>query len=134
MLALRWYIFLESKTIFLIWYNLCEQLLKSGFSFILYFFKRFYLFMHERHREKGRDTGRERGSTLHAGSLMWDSIPGLQDHALSQRQMLNHWATKASQFYPLENQSMLCRSILREHKIQITISLSSTQWINSIHP
>ena len=31
----------------------------------------------------------------HAGSLMWDSIPGLWDHALSQRQMLNRWATQA---------------------------------------
>ena len=27
---------------------------------------------------------------------MWDSIPGLQDHALGQR--LNHWATQASLF------------------------------------
>ena len=56
------------------------------------FFKRFYLFIHERHthththtqrereRERGRDTGRGR-SRLHAGSLIWDSIQGLQDHA-----------------------------------------------------
>ena len=33
----------------------------------------------EREREGGRDTGRGR-SRLHAGNLMWDSIPGLQDH------------------------------------------------------
>ena len=47
------------------------------------FFLRFYLFIHEGHREKERqrDTGRGR-SRLHAGSPMWDSIPGLQDHAL----------------------------------------------------
>ncbi|CAD7684600.1 unnamed protein product [Nyctereutes procyonoides] len=32
---------------------------------------------------------RER-SRLHAGSQMWDSILGLWDHALSQRQTLNH--------------------------------------------
>ncbi|CAD7673553.1 unnamed protein product [Nyctereutes procyonoides] len=31
--------------------------------------------------KRGRDTGRGR-SRLHAGSLMWDSIPGLQDHTL----------------------------------------------------
>ena len=43
----------------------------------------------ERERERGRDTGRGR-SRLHAESLMWDLIPGLQDHALSQRQTLNH--------------------------------------------
>ena len=35
----------------------------------------------EREREKGRDRGRGR-SRLHAGSLMRDSILGLQDHAL----------------------------------------------------
>ena len=48
------------------------------------------LFMREREkeRERGRDTGRGR-SRLQAGSPMWDSILGLQDHALSQRQMLN---------------------------------------------
>ena len=39
-----------------------------------------------RDREKGRDTGRGR-SRLHAGSPMWDSILGLQDHTLGQRQI-----------------------------------------------
>ena len=36
-----------------------------------------------------------------AGSLspMWDLIPGLQDHALSRKQMLNPWATQASLFF-----------------------------------
>ena len=37
----------------------------------------------ERERERGRDTGRGR-SRLHAGSLMWDRIPGLQDHARAE--------------------------------------------------
>ena len=54
----------------------------------LAFFKRFYLFMRERERERGRDTGRGR-SRLRAGSLIWDSIPGLQDDALGQRQTPN---------------------------------------------
>ena len=49
----------------------------------------------ERERERGRDTGRGR-SRLHAGSLMWDSIPGLQDRALGQRQALNRCATQGS--------------------------------------
>ena len=44
-----------------------------------------YLFIHsfmiDRKREVG-DTGRGR-SRLHAGSPMWDLIPGLQDHTLS---------------------------------------------------
>ena len=41
-----------------------------------------------RERERGRDTGRGR-SRLHAGSLMWESILGTQDHALNQRQVLS---------------------------------------------
>lgn len=45
-----------------------------------FFLKRFYLFIHGE-RERSRDTGRGR-SRLHAGSLMWDSIPGLQHHTL----------------------------------------------------
>ena len=49
-----------------------------------FFFKD--LFMRDTHR--GRDIGRER-SRLHAGSLMWDLISGLQDHTLGQRQALN---------------------------------------------
>ena len=52
--------------------------------------KKIYLFIHERHtqRDRDRNTGRGR-SRLHARSLMWDSIPGPQDHALGQRQALN---------------------------------------------
>ena len=46
-------------------------------------------------RERGRDIGRGR-SRLHAGSPMWDSILGLQDHAPGQRQALNHCATQGS--------------------------------------
>ena len=42
----------------------------------------------EAERERGRDTGRGR-SRLHVGSPTRDSIPGLQDHALDQRQVLN---------------------------------------------
>ena len=54
------------------------------------FFLRFYLFIHERRRERDRDRGKGR-SRLHAGSPMWDSIPGLQNHALGQRaQPLSH--------------------------------------------
>ena len=41
------------------------------------FKKTFCLFIHEGHRERGRDTGRGR-SRLPTGSPMWDSIPGPQ--------------------------------------------------------
>ena len=54
-------------------------------SFFFSFFLNFvYLFMGDR----GRDTGKGR-SRLHAGSPMWDSILGPQDHTLGQRQELN---------------------------------------------
>lgn len=62
----------------------------------LIFFLRSHLFIHERHTERGRDTGRRR-SRLHVRILMQDSIPGPRDHALSQRQKLNHWATQVPQ-------------------------------------
>ena len=50
------------------------QIFVLSFSFFL----RFYLFIHERHTERGRDTGRGR-SRLRAGSPMQDSIqdPGV---------------------------------------------------------
>ena len=44
---------------------------------------------------RGRDIGRGR-SRLLAESSMWDTIPGPQNHALSQSQMFNCWATQAS--------------------------------------
>ena len=48
------------------------------------------LFIYDRpQRERGRDTGGGR-SRLHARSPTRDSILGLQDHALGQRQALNH--------------------------------------------
>ena len=54
--------------------------------FISLFFLRFYLFIHrDIERERGRDTGKGR-SRLHAESLTWDLILGLQDHALGWRQ------------------------------------------------
>ena len=50
-------------------------------------------FIHEKHTERGRDTGRG-GNRLPAANPMWDLIQGPRDHNLSQRQMLNHWATQ----------------------------------------
>ena len=65
--------------------NFFYLLIDSSFiSYSTWVFLRFYLLIHERHRERSR---------LHAGSQMWGSIPGPWDHVLSQRQTLNHWAT-----------------------------------------
>ena len=40
---------------------------------------------------------------------MWDSIPGLQDHALSLRQTLNHWTTQVS-LHVLSRRTAECSS------------------------
>ena len=53
-----------------------------------------------RDRERDKDIGRGR-SRLPAGTLMWDSISGPQDHALSQRQRLNHRAPQLPRFIAL---------------------------------
>ena len=42
---------------------------------LILIFLRFYLCIHERHGERGRDIGRGR-SRFPVGNPMWDSIPG----------------------------------------------------------
>ena len=85
----------DSQTFFLGSYVSGLWLLKNIFN----------LFIHERHAERGRDVGRGR-NRLHAGSPMLDSIPWLRDHALSQRQTLNCWATQASHELQLFHQGL----------------------------
>ena len=46
-------------------------------------------------RERQRHRQREKQAPC-TGSLTWDSIPGLQDHALGQRQAPNCCATQGS--------------------------------------
>ena len=49
------------------------------------------------HRERERQRHRQREKQAPCtGSPTWDSIPGLQDRALGQRQALNHCATQGS--------------------------------------
>ena len=57
-----------------------EIICAESLQFFLFFFFRNYLFIHERHIERDRDTGRGR-SQLYEGSLTWDPILGLQDEA-----------------------------------------------------
>ena len=49
----------------------------------------------QRERERQRHRQREKPAPC-TGSWMWDSIPGLQDHALGQRQALNRCTTQGS--------------------------------------
>ena len=67
-------------------------------------FKILFIYSWETQRKRGRDTGRGR-SRLHAGSPMCDSIPGLQDHTLGQRQAPNCWVTQGS---PGSVESLYC--------------------------
>ena len=69
-------------------YCLSRQLGTRG---LFIFFKRFYLSIHERHKETDTVRGRSR---LPVGSPMWDLIPGPWDYALSQRH--THSTTKPS--------------------------------------
>ena len=57
----------------------------------------------------------------HAGSSMWNLILGLQGQALSQRQMLNRWATQASP----------APGTLHEHLCLRTSAHTSATWIYS---
>ena len=66
------------------------------FYFIL-FFKNFYLFMIVTEGGGQRHRQREKQAPC-TGSPTWDSIPGLQDRTLGQRQAPNRCATQGSQF------------------------------------
>ena len=59
------------------------------------FLKRFYLFIHERQRERGRDLRqREKQAPCREPDVGLNFRS--KDHALSQRQALNRWATQGS--------------------------------------
>ena len=60
-----------------------------------------FLFIYDSHTERERERQRHRQREKQApctGSPTWDSIPGLQDRALGQRQALNRCATQGSLF------------------------------------
>uniref|UniRef100_A0A8C7BLM2 Uncharacterized protein n=1 Tax=Neovison vison TaxID=452646 RepID=A0A8C7BLM2_NEOVI len=61
-------------------------------EFFFFFLKILFIYLRERdsEREHERGEGQRAKQTPHeAGSPMWDSIPELQDHALSRRQWSN---------------------------------------------
>ena len=67
----------------------------------VYFVLRFYLFIHERQRERGRDIGRER-SRLLTESPMQDSIPGPGScpEPKADAQPLSHSVVPTATFLP----------------------------------
>ena len=71
---------------------MCYERCSTGsFKHFLFFFKRFYLFMRDTHRERGRDRQREKQVPRwesYVGPQDPPEIPGPWDHVLSQRQIL----------------------------------------------
>ena len=67
------------------------DLLKTFWRTPYHFLKRFYLLIHQRHTERGRDTDRGRGR-LPARSLTWDWIlgPGSRPEPKADAQWLSH--------------------------------------------
>ena len=95
------------------WFFLCIHLI--GLPFVTFvgpnnsfIFKRFYLFIHERHTERGRDIGRQRRRLPGELGVVLD--PRTPDHDLSQGQMLNHWTTQVT---PREVKKIFFPSILK---------------------
>ena len=69
------------------------------FIFFYFFFN--FLFIYDSHTERERERERQRHRQREkqapcTGSPTWDSIPGLQDRALGQRQAPNRCATQGS--------------------------------------
>ena len=89
------------------------------YTFWLFFKK--ILFIYSWETQRGRYIGRGR-SRLSMRSLMRDSIPGPRDHHLSQRQTLNHWATKAS-LYLLIIEKILIREGYHEFSYNFKLNL-----------
>ena len=76
----------------------------------------------ERERERQRHRQREKQAPW-TGSPTWDSIPGLQDRALGQRQALNRCATQGSLILFLSNLYTHCGAWTPIPEIK-----SYTQW------
>ena len=87
----------------------------------VFVFKILFIYSWQTKNERGRDIGRGR-SRLPVGGLVQDSILRPQDHNLSQRQPLNHWATQASlQIYS-------CFSLL----LVLLLISSANLWLNNL--
>ena len=108
-------------------------------SSVVFFLNFIYLFMTDTEREGQRHRQREKQAPC-TGSPTWDSILGLQDRALGQRQAPNRCATQGSRFslsYSLF--SCLPSGQKNSHFIQdwlISVSslvLSPDGWCTDIH-
>ena len=122
---------------------------KYHFYFILFYIFFKFLFIYDSHRERERQRHRQREKQAPCtGSPTWDSIPGLQDHALGQRQAPNRCATQGSlirEFYIIfkfESQLLLFTIVtkLRNHVIILQNSVKAftrfvtalSKWIGNV--
>ena len=85
----------------------------------------------ERERERQRHRQREKQAPC-TGSLMWDSIPGLQDRAPGQRQALNRCATQGSPILVFFTAVFwLCKGgVLKTRPGQFCDTYSLIQWVS----
>ena len=67
-------------------------------SFIALIFFKFFKFMIVTHTHREAETQAEEKQAPCTGSPTWDSIPGLQDRALGQRQAPDRCATQGSPY------------------------------------
>ena len=108
--------------------------LNSTSIFLFSFFRILFIYLFERmrERERGRDTGRGR-SRLHAGSPIWDSIPGFWDQALNGRQTLN---TESPRHPHITISGLYPWSSLQRWKRQVkpTFQAQRRGWRASDHP
>ena len=72
-----------------------------------------------RDTQRERQRHRHRRRRLHEGSLIWDLIPGLQDHTLGRRQAPNCWATQGSPLIGLQIRTDLSISFVTNLNISI---------------
>ena len=109
-------------------------------NLVIVFLKRFYLLIHERHTKQDRDIGRGR-SRLPMGSWMPDSILGLRDYALSQRQDAQPLTTQVSlvivfisglDMTPLDIYELDIQVIFPPHKTFILHTMWNSNGITSV--
>ena len=68
----------------------------NSFSFsFFFFFKTSFIYSWETEKERGKHRHREKQAPRREPDAGLE-IPGLQDHALGQKQALNRWATQGS--------------------------------------
>ena len=68
--------------------------ISAGGDSILFFLKILFIYPWETHKERQRHRQREKQAPCKEPNAGLNPRP--RDHSLSQRQMLNHWATQAS--------------------------------------